>query len=738
MLSREERSRRVREMVKSIGAEAGIESLIREPMPSFSGGLESMPYSDDAELEASHRAVEKVAMERDDLGDEELFALEAIVLPRERPVVFIQNGTYGTLPAPWTHYAQTDIRQQLTKAIPMIGRIELPDSPWIPYGGTGFVVGKNLLMTNRHVAELFAEGLGRQNLVFRAGQSAAVNFRRERGEDDSDNRLTLRVRQIVMIHPFWDMALLNVDGLPANAAPLRLSVTPPEALDGRDIAVIGYPARDDRNDLQLQDRIFERTYNVKRLHPGKIKPREAINSFGNRVSAVTHDSSTLGGNSGSAVVDARCGEVLGLHFAGIYLRANYAVPTYELARDPRVVDAGVNFVGRVQSTADWDSAWRTVEAPASSRPAAGRPAADSAPAPTITTPAVTSAVRDQSVVLTLPLQIKIGISLGTGEAATTVGATVAATPTAGVEALRPPVVFGELETRTGYAPEFLELEDDEIALPSLTATGLRAVAKLEDDSYELKYHKFSVVMHKKRRLALFTAANVDWRKASHEIDGRKPSRRELTGLGDNDFEQWVTDERLPDAWQLPDLFYTKDGGAFDKGHLVRRDDVCWGTTFEDIQMSNGDTYHTTNCSPQVASFNQSARGTDNWGDLENLVQQETKAERAVIFSGPVLDAGDPVFVGRDRRGEVRIQIPRKFWKIIVVSGTTGPQAYGFTLEQDLTAVTTEFVVPERWKRFLKPIREIERLLFRLAKLTQLKPYDQYDVVQGQEFARSIR
>ena len=36
-------------------------------------------------------------------------------------------------------------------------------------------------------------------------------------------------------------------------------------------------------------------------------------------------------------------------------------------------------------------------------------------------------------------------------------------------------------------------------------------------------------------------------------------------------------------------------------------------------MGNGDTYHTTNCSPQVAGFNRAANGEDNWGDLENLV-----------------------------------------------------------------------------------------------------------------------
>jgi hypothetical protein len=36
--------------------------------------------------------------------------------------------------------------------IPSVGRIELPGDPILPYGGTGFVVGENLLMTDVSLA----------------------------------------------------------------------------------------------------------------------------------------------------------------------------------------------------------------------------------------------------------------------------------------------------------------------------------------------------------------------------------------------------------------------------------------------------------------------------------------------------------------------------------------------------------------------------------------------------------
>ncbi len=309
----------------------------------------------------------------------------------------------------------------------------------------------------------------------------------------------------------------------------------------------------------------------------------------------------------------------------------------------------------------------------------------------------------------------------------------------GEEALCAPIIYDGLETRGGYDPGFLDLDEGlTVPLPQLTPIGKKAVATLEDGSNELKYHRFSVVIHKRRRLALFTAANVDWRPESRLIDGAKPTRKQLTGLG-NDQELWVTDPRIPEAHQLPDVFYSKDDGAFDKGHLVRREDVCWGTSFDDIQMANGDTFHTTNCSPQVAGFNRSGREPDNWGDLEKLVQTETRAEKAILFSGPVLADDDRVFNGRDVHGRVSIKIPHTFWKVVAAKGKNGPEAYGFVLEQDLSAVptTVEFAVPESWKGSLRSIAEIEALLSGLAKLTWLKKYDQFNTEGGRRVAEGV-
>lgn len=65
----------------------------------------------------------------------------------------------------------------------------------------------------------------------------------------------------------------------------------------------------------------------------------------------------------------------------------------------------------------------------------------------------------------------------------------------------------------------------------------------------------------------------------------------MNGFVGAEREDWVNDPRIPLAHQLPDYFYGHDGDNFDRGHLVRREDVAWGADFADMQRGNGDTFH---------------------------------------------------------------------------------------------------------------------------------------------------
>jgi endonuclease G, mitochondrial len=368
-------------------------------------------------------------------------ALEAIVLPKLRPVVFIVGDTFSPPPSPWEFLGNADVKQRIDKVIPSIGRIEVPGHPSVPYGGTGFIVGSNLLMTNRHVAEIFSGGLGQRNLVFRPGLSAAMDFKREVIGSTPD---LIRVTRVVMIHPYWDMALLEVTGLPESRAVLPVSIRPPAELADRDVAVIGYPAQDWRNDMNLQNQIFGGQFNVKRLQPGRLKSVRRIESYGHDVNAVTHDASTLGGNSGSAVIDVATGEVVALHFAGLYLDANFGVPTCELARDSRVVQAGVNFTGVVAPTTDWAAVWRLTDEGRESQQVAAITANQG-------TSVQPSQQAGHTATWTIPLQVSVTIGNPIPEGTLVVPATPIRTETAPVSIAAGSRMEGAAEPSVGEA-----------------------------------------------------------------------------------------------------------------------------------------------------------------------------------------------------------------------------------------------------------------------------------------------
>jgi endonuclease I/V8-like Glu-specific endopeptidase len=391
------------------GREEGLEGMGDERAPMFKW-IERSGTARDDEKELARQAVRKLAR-NEDIRPAEMDAFEAIIYPEGRPVVDIVNDSFANLLEPWVHLGQGAARQKIEAAIPALGRIEIPEHPRLPYAGTGFLVGDDLIMTNRHVAELFAEGLGEQDLSFRSGLDVVeIDFKREINFTAPQ---PFRIQEVVMVHPYWDMALLRVQGLEGRTA-LTLGALSPEDLKDRDVVVIGYPAQDPRNDIALQNRIFRDIFQVKRLQPGKVMGQAPTRSFGNIVSALTHDSSTLGGNSGSAVLDVTTGNVVALHFGGRFFEANYGVPAYELKRDGRVVDAGVKFTSDVvPDSVPWTSAWRRVEGVASP------PRPDQADASGDTdgqkgAQHFQSAVTDGGVLhLTVPLQIQISIGQAT-------------------------------------------------------------------------------------------------------------------------------------------------------------------------------------------------------------------------------------------------------------------------------------------------------------------------------------
>lgn len=660
-----ERARRLKAMLLQIAPRGNIESITRPTLDEGPSGifeaLESVHKASD--LGVIDSAMQKMAEDREDKAtNQELGALEAIVMPRNRPVVFVRGTSYDDVEDPWSTLNAPEVKIRIASLFPSIGRIELPLSPAIPYGGTGFVVGKGLLMTNRHVAQLFADGIG-STIRYQTGGSA-VDFKRQVDTPADDHTAYLKVRGVEMIHPYWDMALLNVDGLP-EVDFLPLSTASPESVFEHNIVVIGYPARDDRSDLELQDKIFQRKYFVKRLQPGMIRSRARVRSFENMVNAMTHDASTLGGNSGSAIVDVDTGHVVALHFAGEYLKANYAVPMFELARDRRVAPR-LNFDRQLAPTNDWEAAWQKVEGNEGSEPLKPQtPGKSSVPTASLqsTSQLLSNGSSGSAATWTIPLHISVSIG-------SPVPAAVPAFQ-AGEEldVEEKVVVDQDYSTRPGYDPEFLEAIS--VALPRLNDAMKQDTAEVDpgaqhhDDPYELAYYHYSVYMNKRRRTAWFSAANVD--------GDQRPA------IGKRQGDRWYIDTRILKSEQLGQEAFES---GIDRGHLTRREDTAWGIDVESATLANNDTFHFTNCSLQASAFN---RGKDRWQGLEQfLLEQHAKKDkrRMVVITGPLFASNDPAY--KNDRMNYMVRCPLQFWKVCVLIRATDekPSATAFILGQD--------------------------------------------------------
>ncbi len=281
-------------------------------------------------------ALDKLRRNREqDVSEREVQGLEAIVRLEGRPAIIVQDGSFMEPPKLWA--ALKTVRANIDASIARVGRIEVSGHPEFEWVGTGSLVGDDIIVTNEHVAHEFS----RQSdgaFEFRPGRGAAVDFLAEFG---SAAKLTFKVVEIVGIHLEHDLALLRVEPASGNGnlpTPLDVAALEPSDLMGRQVYVIGYPAWDGRrNDPEPMRKIFLDIYNVKRLQPGEIRSATPVGV------EIHHDCSTLGGNSGSPIFDLQSHRVIGLHFGGLFLRNNNAVPLWTLADDPLLRDR-VKFV----------------------------------------------------------------------------------------------------------------------------------------------------------------------------------------------------------------------------------------------------------------------------------------------------------------------------------------------------------------------------------------------------------
>lgn len=261
--------------------------------------------------------------------------LETIVRAEARPVLLIRDNTitfdmlstrHRDTGAVWTERlrAKTDV---INGVLPAVGRVEVSNHPDYTWVGTGWLIDRDMIVTNRHVAREFARR-GQQGFTFRAGldtipMSCTVDFLEEY-ERSSENTFIVDYVAWISAYNEPDVAFLRLKHDSIRGFPPPVALFEGEPREDAFIATIGYPARDNRiPDQALVKTLFGDVYEKKRLAPGQIM---RVNG-----DEIEHDCSTLGGNSGSLVLDLDTGTAVGLHFAGQYMTANYAVSSTRLA-----------------------------------------------------------------------------------------------------------------------------------------------------------------------------------------------------------------------------------------------------------------------------------------------------------------------------------------------------------------------------------------------------------------------
>lgn len=292
---------------------------------------------DDAQLLAhADRALTKLANDgaQANLTREEESGLEAVVLTDgSRPSLIIQDNDID-FDDPWNQSTVGSWQDDLEGLRPGIRSLVASVGMFLVNGGTtpagtGFVIADGLVLTNQHMLESLRQFPGDVVIDF-AGEFERNRQKRFRVNGEAFASSDVFNGQLVLPPSKLDVGILRIEGDEATPAPMPILTDASSLLPGFESFVLGFPMtpQSGLSAAQTLATFGNQEFNVKRLSPGQIKEGPSTFQDGNQPSRVfTHDSSTLGGNSGSVVVEMFAGgrHAIGLHFGGLTsTRLNYA------------------------------------------------------------------------------------------------------------------------------------------------------------------------------------------------------------------------------------------------------------------------------------------------------------------------------------------------------------------------------------------------------------------------------
>lgn len=237
----------------------------------------------------------------------QLAALE-LVIRTLRPALLSKNGVLPELePEVAPSFEEWEgFRATVKPFLYTIGRIDLISGKGV---GTGFLLSKTLLVTNKHVLDVLSYGTNR----LEKGQ-AVVRFRQEWG---GRTERPVDIVEVVAVHPTLDMALLRIEEKVFEDERVPLTIETADVGAGQKVVAVGYPFKDEVRNPLFISALFGDRFGVKRAAPGEV--------VGTASQTIFHDCSTLGGNSGSPIISMDKTRVVGIHRDGFFMYRNEAV-----------------------------------------------------------------------------------------------------------------------------------------------------------------------------------------------------------------------------------------------------------------------------------------------------------------------------------------------------------------------------------------------------------------------------
>lgn len=145
---------------------------------------------------------------------------------------------------------------------------------------------------------------------------------------------------------------------------------------------------------------------------------------------------------------------------------------------------------------------------------------------------------------------------------------------------------------------------------------------------------------------------VSWELTRDETEGLIPR-----------YNKFKCDDAVTGCADAEDYNYS----GYDRGHMAPAGDMKWD------RRAMEETFLMTNICPQAKALNTGA-----WKRLEQKCRIWAQADSAIIIvCGPILT--DPI---REYIGNIRVAVPKRFFKVVLSPYVENPRAIGFIMNND--------------------------------------------------------